>query len=108
MKSYWLIDLIFLSLVAGIGFIFPWWSVFVICFLWSYFKIAKASKIMISVFVTYLIMILVFGNRLLKVVDFNFGKMESNYLIAVGVSLLFSIACALIASLATHAQVNKQ
>ena len=104
MKSYWLSDFIFLILISGIGFIFPWWSVFLLCILWSLADLASSRKILVCVFSTYLSMILTLGESLIKALDFSFilnttFPLVLNYFLAALAALFFSVACALLASL---------
>ncbi len=111
MKSYWPCDLIFIILAFGIGFIFPWWNIFILSILWSYSLLASPAKIFLYVFLAFLTLILILGNNLLHVIEMKFvGEFANhlffNYLLALLTAILFSTICMLFASLAKDLRLN--
>jgi hypothetical protein len=89
-------DLIFLTLVSGVGFIVPWWSVFIICFCWAFLRIASPRRIFISVLISYGVLIGALGFNLievLKISNFKYGLVPL-------IALIFAFICFCVSQLA--------
>ena len=94
-------DFILFTLVSGIGFILPWWSVFIICFFWAFLKLASPLRILATVFMSYSLLIALLGHDLIQVLKIPNFK----YAMIPLVALIFSLICFCVSQLAT--ELNK-
>ncbi len=94
-------DLVFLSLVSGVGFILPWWSVFIICFFWAYLELGTPSRIFVCVFISFCVLIASLGHNLIQVLKVSNLK----YAMIPLSALLFALVCFCV-SQAAH-ELNK-
>ena len=95
-------DFVLLSLVSGLGFILPWWSIFIICFFWAYLELASPIRIFVSVFLSYCVLIASLGHNLiqvLKVPNFKFALVPLS-------ALLFALLCFCVSQVARELKKN--
>ncbi len=86
-------DLVLFILVSGIGFIFPWWSLFILCFAWGYFNLSEVRNIFIAVLISHSILILFEGMDLIQVLKLS----QIKYLLVPVAGLIFAAVSAVLA-----------
>ena len=101
-------DLILMILISGTGFIFSWWSIFMICFFWGYLQLARPSKIFVVVWICQSALILYFGMGLLQMLNFSnmaqgldpiFFRILSPYVIPYVIASLVGLVFAAVSGL---------
>ncbi len=96
------VNILFLFLVSVIGFVLPWWTLFILCFMWSYLRFGRTPEIMLIVFFSHACLISYFGGNLLMVLNLMFVKNTwmTSHVFALSIAFVFAGISGLISSLA--------